>query len=156
MFGTISQITLKHRQEFVLILAIMEYSSTTRASVVDMIIRRRVIFTDRISRWHIGIVLQSLTYLPCLGLCLGLDPSVRPFCSSVGQVGSFSEKQIAALYKAATTNDQVYNAHKYSPDLVGGKLWEIIKPHWDRFNQKTKDEWMITFPDDSEPEDFPF
>lgn len=80
----------------------------------------------------------------------------RAIIEKLLKVGSFSEKQIAALYKAATSNDQVYNAHKYSPDLVGDKLWEIIKPHWEKFNQKTKDEWMVTFPDNSEPEDFPF
>ena len=65
-------------------------------------------------------------------------------------------KQIAALYKAATTNDQVYNAHKYSPDLIGDKLWQIIKPHWSKFTKETQNNWMETFPDNSEPEDLPF
>jgi len=80
----------------------------------------------------------------------------RAIIEKLLKVGNFSEKQIAALYKAATTNDQVYNAHKYSPDLVGDKLWQIIKPHWSKFTKETQTNWMLAFPDDSEPEDLPF
>lgn len=80
----------------------------------------------------------------------------RAIIEKLLKVGNFSEKQIAALYKAATTNDQVYYAHKYSPDLVGDKLWEIIKPHWGKFTKDTQNNWMETFPDNSEPEDLPF
>lgn len=80
----------------------------------------------------------------------------RAIIEKLLKVGNFSEKQIAALYKAATTNDQVYNAHKYSPDLVGDKLWQIIKPHWGKFTKDTQNNWMETFPDNSEPEDLPF
>ena len=80
----------------------------------------------------------------------------RAIIEKLLKVGNFSEKQIAALYKAATTNDQVYNAHKYSPDLVGDKLWLIIKPHWSKFTKDTQNNWMETFPDNSEPEDLPF
>lgn len=80
----------------------------------------------------------------------------RAIIEKLLKVGNFSEKQIAALYKAATTNDQVYNAHKYSPDLVGEKLWQIIKPHWSKFTKETQNNWMETFPDNSEPEDLPF
>lgn len=80
----------------------------------------------------------------------------RAIIEKLLKVGNFSEKQIAALYKAATANDQVYNAHKYSPDLVGDKLWQIIKPHWGKFTKETQTNWMAAFPDDSEPEDLPF
>jgi hypothetical protein len=80
----------------------------------------------------------------------------RAIIEKLLKVGNFSEKQIAALYKAATTNDQVYNAHKYSPDLVGDKLWQIIKPHWSKFSKETQNNWMEAFPDNSEPEDLPF
>lgn len=80
----------------------------------------------------------------------------RAIIEKLLKVGNFSEKQIAALYKAATANDQVYNAHKYSPDLVGDKLWQIIKPHWGKFTKETQNNWMETFPDNSEPEDLPF
>jgi len=80
----------------------------------------------------------------------------RAIIEQLLKVGNFSEKQIAALYKAATTNDQVYNAHKYSPDLVGDKLWQIIQPHWNKFTKETQSNWMETFPDNSEPEDLPF
>lgn len=90
-----------------------------------------------------------------LGQSGSFDTS-REIIEKLLKVNSFSEKQIAALYKAATSNDQVYNAHKYSPDLVGDKLWQIVKPHWNKLNEKTQNTWMATFPDDSEPEDFPF
>lgn len=90
-----------------------------------------------------------------LSQSLSFDSS-RAIIEKMLKVGGFSEKQIAALYKAATTNDQVYNAHKYSPDLVGDKLWQIIKPHWSKFNKETQNNWMETFPDNSEPEDLPF
>lgn len=90
-----------------------------------------------------------------LGQSLSFDSS-RAIVEKMLKVGGFSEKQIAALYKAATTNDQVYNAHKYSPDLIGDKLWQIIKPHWSKFTKETQNNWMETFPDNSEPEDLPF
>lgn len=90
-----------------------------------------------------------------LSQSLSFDSS-RAIIEKMLKVGGFSEKQIAALYKAATTNDQVYNAHKYSPDLVGDKLWQIIKPHWSKFTKQTQNNWMETFPDNSEPEDLPF
>lgn len=90
-----------------------------------------------------------------LSQSLSFDSS-RAIIEKMLKVGGFSEKQIAALYKAATTNDQVYNAHKYSPDLVGDKLWQIIKPHWSKFTKETQNNWMETFPDNSEPEDLPF
>jgi len=90
-----------------------------------------------------------------LSQSLSFDSS-RAIIEKMLIVGGFSEKQIAALYKAATTNDQVYNAHKYSPDLVGDKLWQIIKPHWSKFTKETQNNWVETFPDKSEPEDLPF
>ncbi len=90
-----------------------------------------------------------------LSQSLSFDSS-RAIIEKMLKVGGFSEKQIAALYKAATTNDQVYNAHKYSPDLVGDKLWQIIKPHWSKFTKETQNNWVETFPDNSEPEDLPF
>lgn len=90
-----------------------------------------------------------------LGQSLSFDSS-RAIVEKMLKVGGFSEKQIAALYKAATTNDQVYNAHKYSPDLIGDKLWQIIKPHWSKFTKETQNNWMETFSDNSEPEDLPF
>jgi hypothetical protein len=90
-----------------------------------------------------------------LGQSLSFDSS-RAIVEKILKVGGFSEKQIADLYKAATTNDQVYDAHKYSPDLIGDKLWQIIKPHWSKFTKETQNNWMETFPDNSEPEDLPF
>lgn len=67
-------------------------------------------------------------------------------------MGNFSDEQLAAIVLAAISNDQIYNAHKYSPDTVVGRLWDILagkrppvgerewKDFWDKFQMSDADE----------------
>ena len=72
--------------------------------------------------------------------------NARALIAELYKKGSLSEDQVKVLYKSATSNDQVYNAHKYSPTIVGGRLWELIKPHWSKFTKEAQKEWLNYFP----------
>ncbi len=41
-------------------------------------------------------------------------------------MGNLSDEQLGKLVIAANSNDQVFRAHEYSPDLVGGRLWYLL------------------------------
>jgi len=90
-----------------------------------------------------------------LGQSRSFDDS-RDIIEKMVRMGSFSEKQVNDIFIAATDNFQVYGAHEYSPELVGEKLWLIIKPHWSKFGDAAQDIWMEKFPDPNVPDDIPF
>lgn len=90
-----------------------------------------------------------------LGQARGFDSS-RDIVEKMVKMGSFSEKQLNNIFIAATDNFQVYGAHEYSPELVGEKLWLIIKPHWSKFGDAAQDIWTEKFPDPNVPDDIPF
>ncbi|HXH27095.1 MAG TPA: PIN domain-containing protein [Candidatus Acidoferrum sp.] len=76
----------------------------------------------------------------------------RRIIEKMSNAGSFSERQIGSIYKAATTNNQVYGAHQYSPELIGDKLWQVIKPLWPNFSNAEQNEWVAIFADDRDLE----
>jgi hypothetical protein len=45
------------------------------------------------------------------------------------EINDFSPSQLNKILKASITNDQIYNAHKYSPEIVGDYLEQLIKGH---------------------------
>lgn len=53
-------------------------------------------------------------------------------------LGDFTDEQLQKIVRASIDNSQIYNAHEYSPDVVGGRLWDILG---DRVPDVTKDEW---------------
>ncbi|MBN2015621.1 DUF4935 domain-containing protein [Candidatus Dojkabacteria bacterium] len=53
----------------------------------------------------------------------------REILKSLEVYSDFSKEQINSIVIASLKNDQVWNAHNYSPDLVGGRLQNIIKNH---------------------------
>lgn len=72
--------------------------------------------------------------------------NARALIAELYKKGSLSEDQVRVLYKSAISNDQVYNAHRYSPTIVGGRLWELIKPHWGKFTKESQKKWLNYFP----------
>ncbi len=44
-------------------------------------------------------------------------------------INDFTTPQLNQIVRASITNDQIYNAHKYSPEIVGGYLEQIIRGH---------------------------
>lgn len=72
--------------------------------------------------------------------------NARALIAELYRKGSLSEDQVKVLYKSAISNDQVYNAHRYSPTIVGDRLWELIKPYWGKFTKKSQKEWLNYFP----------
>lgn len=42
------------------------------------------------------------------------------------KIGEFSDQQILRIVKASISNNQIYWAHEYSPELIGEKLYDII------------------------------
>lgn len=43
------------------------------------------------------------------------------------KIADFTTDQIVQIVKASVSNDQIYNAHKYSPEIVGEKLAKIVE-----------------------------
>ena len=42
------------------------------------------------------------------------------------KITDFTSEQINQIVRASISNDQIYNAHKYSPDIVGKRLEKIV------------------------------
>jgi hypothetical protein len=80
----------------------------------------------------------------------------RAIIEKMLHAGTFSEKQAEAIMLASLNNDQVLSAHKYSPDLIGAKLWQIIAPHISKFDPQIAGAWYDNFSDEDEepPEDY--
>lgn len=76
----------------------------------------------------------------------GSFDNVRALIDELYKMGNLSENQVKMLFKSATSNDQVYNAHRYSPTIVGDRLWELIKPHWGKFTKESQKKWLNYFP----------
>jgi len=80
----------------------------------------------------------------------------RAIIEKMLHAGTFSEKQAEAIMHASLDNDQVLNAHKYSPDLIGVKLMQIIGPHMAKLDPQDTGAWYDNFTEDDEepPEDW--
>lgn len=75
--------------------------------------------------------------------------SARSLIAQLYKLGNLSESQAKTLFKSSTTNDQVYNAHTYSPTIVGDKLWDLIAPHWKSFSDEEQEVWIGNFPNET-------
>ena len=75
--------------------------------------------------------------------------NARSLIAHLYKLGNLSEGQAMLLFKSSTTNDQVYNAHVYSPTIVGDKLWDLIAPHWKGFSEEEQEIWVKNFPDET-------
>lgn len=71
----------------------------------------------------------------------------RGIIEKMTKMGTFTEEQVDRIVKISLNNEQVFNAHKYSPDLVGAKLWQIISPYWDGWDIVDQQIWQEHFPD---------
>jgi hypothetical protein len=72
----------------------------------------------------------------------------RSLITQLVKIGSLSEIQAKDLLNAATTNDQVYKAHYYSPSIVGDKMWDLINPYWHNYSEEEREAWLSNFPDE--------
>lgn len=75
--------------------------------------------------------------------------NARSLIAQLYKLGNLSEGQAKSLFQSSTKNDQVYNAHTYSPTIVGDKLWGLIKPHWKNFNDEEQETWISNFLDEA-------
>lgn len=73
--------------------------------------------------------------------------SSRDIIEKMVRKGSFTRKQAIDTFIAACDNFQVYGAHQYSPELVGDKLIEIIKPYWNDLGIEAQSAWSELFAD---------
>lgn len=74
--------------------------------------------------------------------------NARALIARLHKMGNLSEDQVKVLFKSATSNDQVYKAHTYSPTIVGDRLWELIKPYWSKLSDEAQEVWASHFPDE--------
>ncbi len=72
----------------------------------------------------------------------------RSIIRKLQRIGGLSEDQVKRLMVASTTNDQVYGAHKYSPTIIGDRLWGMIKPYWSSLSDIEQEIWIDHFPDE--------
>lgn len=79
----------------------------------------------------------------------GSFDTARALIKQLQKLGNISEGQAKELFKSATTNDQVYNAHIYSPTIIGDALWDLIAPHWKSFSDEEQEVWISNFPDET-------
>ena len=78
----------------------------------------------------------------------GSFDQARTIIRKLQRIGGLSEDQVKRLMTASTTNDQVYGAHKYSPTIVGDRLWDMIKPYWSGLSDIEQEVWLDHFPDE--------
>lgn len=58
---------------------------------------------------------------------LSFDVARKRLKELVSRYSDFTDEQIKKIVKASIQNDQIYNAHKYSPELIGNQLFLILK-----------------------------
>ncbi len=84
---------------------------------------------------------------------LSFDVARKRLKELVSIYSDFTDEQIKKIVKASIVNDQIYNAHKYSPELIGDLLALILKGRESVIDPKDLADFNIKFSNENPSDD---